>query len=126
MPGIPLSWIYSGKNYKPHLSKKGLELSISKGMCVKGLMPEWGQHPQLQKEVGCMDWGVNLHLWTRGEMRLTDIFRLAILVLSTHALGMGRLQKSQSGSPIFSFIRESEELLVYISRHIYMVLCICI
>lgn len=45
MPGIPLLRIYSRRNYKLGLSKKGLELGVSRGMCAKGLRLEWGQHP---------------------------------------------------------------------------------
>lgn len=45
MPGIHLSCIYSWKNYKPGLSKKGLELSVSRGMHAEGLMLEWERHP---------------------------------------------------------------------------------
>lgn len=52
--------------------------------------------------------GESAHMGTCRKMRLTVIFRLAILGLSTHALALGRLQKSQPESPIYSsFIRET-------------------
>lgn len=52
--------------------------------------------------------GESAHMGARRKMRLTYIFRLAILGLSTHALALGRLQKSQSEPPTYSsFIRET-------------------
>lgn len=101
MPGIHLLCIYSWKNYKLGLSKKGLELSVSRGMCVEGLTQEQGHHPPLQglqlQTGGRVAQGlgrVSSHRDTCRKMRLTYIFRLAILVLSTLVLGLGRLQKS--------------------------------
>lgn len=100
MPGIHLLCIYSWKNYKLGLSKKGLELSVSGGMCAEGSTRERGHHPpdrdcSCRREGGTGLGGVSAHRGTRRKMRLTHIFRLAILVLSTHVLGLGRLQKSQ-------------------------------
>lgn len=67
------------------------------------------------------------HMGACRKMRLAYIFRLAILVLSTRALGLGRLQESQPGSQIYSsFIRETLKnlwctyyILVYLLLSIY-------
>lgn len=58
MPGIHLSCIYSWKNYKLGLSKKGLELSVSGGMCAEGSTPERERHPHAG-DCNCKrKWGV--------------------------------------------------------------------
>lgn len=44
VPGIHLPCIYSWKSYKLGLSKKGLKLSVSEGICIQGSTPEPRQH----------------------------------------------------------------------------------